>query len=257
MRRLHLLEIEDQSWCPTAVRDAMTDYLQFVVRKARPYAAAAPHLKRVLERSGVSEVVDLCSGGGGPWPSLLPDLDGIRVRLTDRYPNFAAFESLRSACDGRIVFEPDPVDASDVPRRLAGFRTLFSSFHHFRPAQARGILEDAVRKGQGIAVFEATQRRTAPLLGMLLVPLFVLLVTPAVRPFRASRLFWTYLVPAVPLFALFDGIVSCLRTYTPAELRAMTAGLDSYDWEIGEEKVARSAAAVTYLVGVPARRLDS
>jgi hypothetical protein len=29
MRRMHLFEIEDQSWCPRAVRDAMTDYLRF------------------------------------------------------------------------------------------------------------------------------------------------------------------------------------------------------------------------------------
>jgi hypothetical protein len=257
MRRLHLFEIEDQAWCPAAVRDAMTDYLQFVLQKARPYAAVAPRLEKVLERTGAGEILDLCSGGGGPWPSLLPELEGVRVRLTDRYPNLAAFESLRRASGGWIEFESEPVDASDVPPRLRGFRTLFSSFHHFPPDRARRILEDAVRKGKGIAVFEATQRRAAALLGMLLVPLVVLLVTPALRPFRASRLFWTYLVPAVPLFALFDGIVSCLRTYTPDELRAMTAGLEDYDWEIGEDKVPLSAAAVTYLVGVPSAAADS
>lgn len=51
---------------------------------------------------------------------------------------------------------------------------------------------------------------------------------------------------------LFDGIVSCLRTYKPAELRAMTAELTQYDWEIGELKALGAALPVTYLIGYPA-----
>lgn len=252
MRRRHLIEIEDQPWCPPAVRDAATDYLRFVLGKLRPYSAVGPRLRSAMERAGARQVVDLCSGGGGPWESLAGELgDGVRVRLTDRYPNVAEFERARHASGGRIEFERAPVDATAVPTELDGFRTLFNAFHHFPPDRARGILEDAVRKRQGIAIFEFTQRRTAVILGMLLVPLIVLLVTPAIRPFRGSRLLWTYLLPAVPFVALFDGIVSCLRTYTPAELRDLTAGLDDYTWEIGEQKIPGSAAPVTYLIGVP------
>ena len=55
----------------------------------------------------------------------------------------------------------------------------------------------------------------------LLAPIVVLLLTPAIRPFRWSRLFWTYVIPAVPALVLFDGIVSCLRIYSPEELRAL------------------------------------
>src|SRR5262249_52994119 len=132
---------------------------------------------------------------------------------------------------------------------------LFSSFHHFRPEAARGILKDAVRSRQGIGVFEATQRSLPALLAMLLTPLFVLLITPFIRPWRLSRLFWTYLLPVVPLVVLFDGIVSCLRTYTPAELRALAAsvpGSDTYVWEIGEQRGRPGTLPVTYLVGYPA-----
>ena len=31
MKRLHLIEIHDQHWCPRTVRDGETDYLQFVI----------------------------------------------------------------------------------------------------------------------------------------------------------------------------------------------------------------------------------
>jgi hypothetical protein len=254
MRRLHLFEIEDLSGCPAPVRDAMTDYLQFVIERTRPYATVARRLSEALKSTGGNRVVDLCSGAGGPWTGLLPELgDDVRVLLTDRYPNVAAFRQVEQASGGRISYEAAPVDATDVPEGLRGFRTLFTGFHQFPVKAARAILEDAVVKEEGIAVLEATQRKPAVLLGMLLVPLIVLLVTPFTHPFRVSRLLLTYLLPVVPLAALWDGIVSCLRTYTPDELREMVASLPDrgYTWEIGEQKVPGSAAAVTYLIGLP------
>ena len=39
----------------------------------------------------------------------------------------------------------------------------------------------------------------------------VLLATPFILPFRWSRLFWTYIVPALPLVLTFDVVVSLLR----------------------------------------------
>src|SRR5690242_14048961 len=41
VRRRQLIEIEDQSWCPAAVRDGLTDYLQFITDHTEPYAPAA------------------------------------------------------------------------------------------------------------------------------------------------------------------------------------------------------------------------
>jgi hypothetical protein len=88
---------------------------------------------------------------------------------------------------------------------------------------------------------------------MLLVPLMVLLVTPFIRPFRWSRLVWTYLIPVVPLVSLFDGLVSCLRTYSVQELRDLTEGLgaNNYQWDIGELKSTVGPIPITYLIGVP------
>src|SRR5262249_47898991 len=136
MRRRHLIEIEDQRWCPAGVRDAATDYLRFVLGKLRPYSAIGPRLRTAMERSGTRQALDLCSGGGGPWEGLAGQLDGVAVRLTDRYPNRAAFERAREASGSRVDFHPAPVDATSVPAELDGFRTLFNAFHHFSPEQA-------------------------------------------------------------------------------------------------------------------------
>jgi hypothetical protein len=130
---------------------------------------------------------------------------------------------------------------------------MFSAFHHFRPEQACAVLADAVRKRQGIGIFEATQRRPLALLLTLLAPLGVLVLTPFVRPFRWSRLFWTYLLPVSPLVTLFDGLVSCLRTYSVQDLRDLTASLGSndYHWDIGTVKSKTTPIPITYLLGVP------
>lgn len=263
MRRFHLVEIEDQPWCPRPVRDAMTAYLEFAIRLGNVYAPVVPRLREALRRTGARRIVDLCSGGGGPWPRLVQDLDrdGPRteVLLTDLYPNLDALRLARETTGGRLDFRKAPVDATRIPAELGGFRTLFTSFHHFPPQEARAILRDAVRSRQGIAVFEATRRSLASVLATLPAPLAVLILTPFIRPFRPSRLLWTYLLPAVPLLALWDGVVSCLRTYTVAELKEMAAELvdEGYAWDIGEVKGKKGSATVTYLIGWPEERAAS
>ena len=258
MRRLHLFEIEDQSWCPGVLRDALTDYLRFVMDRFTPYAPAAPLLARALDRAGASRVVDLCSGGGGPWVDLLRRLreqgrTALRVQLTDYYPNRVAFARLRDLSDGVILGVVDRVDATDVPPHLAGFLTMFTALHHFHPAVARQILEGAVRQRRGIAAFEITRRSAIDIVGMLFFALGVLVFTPFIRPFRWSRLLWTYVIPLVPLLAWWDATVSCLRTYTPDELRAMVAPLggNDYTWDVGIVRASLPPVTMTYVIGTP------
>lgn len=257
MKRLHLLEIEDQSWCPVAVRDGITDFLQFAVDKADLYRAIVPRLEQALETDASTRVVDLCSGGGGPWRRLVHQLEPVRqgrvsVSLTDLYINVSALSQMEKDSAGKIDFYVEPVSAMGVPVELHGFRTLFSSFHHFKPAQAKSILQDALDKGQGIAIFESTQRHPLLLLYMLLTPVLVAISLPFMRPFKWSRLLWTYLVPLVPLGVMFDGVVSCLRTYSPKELEGLVvelSGSDRYQWTAGVEKLGSLPVGVTYLIG--------
>ena len=260
MPRLHLFEIHDQDWCPASLRDGATDFLQFLAHIANSYGPVAHRLRSALEQAGARRIVDLCAGAGGPWLKLqssVTSVDGspTPVLLTDLFPNLEAMERMRVRSGGLVDFHTTPVDATETPDELEGFRTLFASFHHFKPQEARKILADAVRHGQGVGVFEMTHRSLVAVGVMGLAPLLVLVCAPFVRPFRWSRLLWTYPVPILPLLALFDGVVSCLRTYSPAELEALTEGLDEggYVWEFGEEHSGPGPVPVTYLIGHPAR----
>lgn len=255
---MHAIEIADQPWCPHAIRDAVTDFCRFVLTHSRTYHAVAPLLAGALRQTGTRRVLDLCSGAGGPWIELRPLLRElgaeVSVCLTDHFPNLPAFEWAQRLSRQAITYYPEPVDAARVPSELSGFRTIFTAFHHLRPDQARAVLADAVAKGQGIAVFEPGQRGLLTLLLLpllLLTPLRVLVVTPFIRPFRWSRLLWTYLLPAVPVVLLFDSIVSVLRWYSLQELRDLTAGLDSYHWEVGTVRGKPIPIPITYLLGIP------
>jgi len=254
--RLHLFEWNDQPWLPSLLRRAETDYLAAAIDVGRPFTPLASRIAEVCARTGHDRIVDLCSGGAGPWRRLAGEVAASRaapvsVVLTDRFPDPAAFA--RASAGGSIVTGVDePVDALAVPAHLSGVRTIFDALHHFRPEQARAILADAHRRRQPIVVAEAARRSLTGVLPMLLlVPLPVLALTPRIRPWSAWRLLFTYLIPILPLLITWDGVVSCLRAYRPAELRAMTKGLNDFDWEIGE--LRHRGAVVTYLVGTPRR----
>jgi len=265
MRRIQFIEIHEQAWFPSTLRDRVTDALQFGFNLLKVYAPTVPLLAGALEataarpgeaRDGCS-VVDLCSGAGGPWLDLARRLGtrapGLRILLTDKYPNLAAFGNAAAAGEDRLRFYPGSVDAKNVPVKLKGLRTLFTSFHHFAPEEAQAILQNAVDAGEGIGIFEVSRRAQVTIALVLPLVLVMWLGTPWIRPFRWSRLLWTYLVPVVPLVLWFDGVVSCLRTYCPEELRALAGALKAsgYRWETGEHRSGFAGAPITYLIGYP------
>ncbi len=255
--RFHLFEFHELPWFPAVWRDLLTDFLSFYASAFKPYAGVAPLLADALKEVGDSRIVDLCSGAGRPLLSLVPalrrlGLSDLDVTLTDKYPNLEARKSFGET--GVVVtYLETPIDAVDVPSDLKGFRTLFTSFHHFRPDTALAVMADAMNKNEGVGIFEYTERNwliwTLP---TLLIPPFIWLCTPFIRPFRWQRLVWTYLVPVVPMIAMWDGFVSNLRTYSVAEIKGLVrqVGNQRYEWKIGRAR-SIGLSRVTYAIGVP------
>lgn len=257
MRRIHFYESVDLDICPQALRDGVTDWVQFMYNTHKAFDALAPKLRRAMDAVGTTRVIDLASGGGGPWITLeraLAKSGDVKVTLTDLRPNLKGMRNLAERSEGRVGFFEGSVDATNVPSELRGVRTLMNAFHHFPPDLARGILADAVRTRQPIVIFEGTDSRFFGILLMLTMPLMMILLMPFVRPLRWSRLFLTYVIPLLPLVSLLDGTVSMLRTYLPHQLRELIEsipGHESFDWEIGTQPIPRSPIGMTFLVGTP------
>ncbi len=254
MARIHLFEFEDQKWFPKFLRDYGTDFLQFLSNKTKLYKPVVSILEKGLIAEGSNTIIDLGSGGGGGllWlnSELLKTHPDLKIVLTDYYPNLSAFEYTKKQADN-FEFITTSIDARKVPESLKGLRTQFLSLHHFMPNDARQILQNAVDSNSAIGVFEAQERSIPSILAMLFSPISVLFTAPFIRPFKFGRLIFTYLIPIVPLFVLWDGVVSSLRTYSVEEMRDLVNSLENgetYNWEI--DKVKSGPGVILYLLGI-------
>lgn len=256
---MHLLEWEDQRWLPPRIRHGVTAYLQFVGNlSAAPYRHFAGALAEAMRSTGDTVLLDLCSGASGPLPTLLGMLreQGVEAQavLTDLFPDTRAFARVQEASGSTITYRSEPVDATRVGAELPGFRILCNGFHHFEPDAARRILADAVQSRRGIALFEGVERRWPAVAACVAAVLAVPVATLFMRPWRWDRAALTYLLPVIPWVTAWDGVVSCLRVYSPAELRALVASIPGhadYHWHIQRDSVPRSPLGATCLVGYP------
>lgn len=256
MARLHLVEFEDLKWFPKNIRNYMTDFLQFTANKLDFYKTITPVLKKGVDASGTKQIIDLASGGGGGWLKLSEhiskEMPDVKVRLTDFYPNITAFKRTQEKNPNVFTFEEKSVNALDVPKELKGLRTQFLSLHHFRPDDAQEIFQNAVDSNNPIAIFEAQKRSVGDFIKFFFSPINVLILTPFIRPFSFGRLLFTYLIPIVPIFVWWDGLVSVLRTYSDKEIHGLIAKLkngDSFDWEVSFVK--NGPIKIYYVLGTP------
>lgn len=258
MRWQKLVEIEDKDWFPQLFRDQITDVLRYLIIEMRIYDPIIPELLWTMQQSETKKVVDLCSGGTGPWEYLIqtirhPEKYFESITLTDKYPNKRRLHKL-SQSHPLFNYRADSIDARSIDRQLTGVRTLFSCFHHFDTVEATAILQDAVDKQMPICIFEFTERRLLKLLfpPVSMVWLFTSLLFK--RRLTLPRLLFCYLVPIVPLTYLWDSTVSHLRSYSEAELQAILNKVDKADtftWEIGKSTSPRSHLKNTFLIGYP------
>lgn len=63
VRRIQWIELHEQNWFPSFLRDEITDALQFGLNLLKPYLPIAPLLQSALDSGGRESIVDLCSGG--------------------------------------------------------------------------------------------------------------------------------------------------------------------------------------------------
>ena len=105
-----------------------------------------------------------------------------------------------------------------------------------------------------IGIFDSGDKHIGTILGILFFhPILFFFCTPFIKPFKWSRIFFTYIIPLIPIYTIWDGVVSILRLYRPDELLNMAKSIDrenKYDWESGNIK-NKIGFSVAYLIGIP------
>jgi hypothetical protein len=257
-----IFEFEDLSWFPGSIRESMTDYLRYLIAALNFYEPIIPLIADGLAQTNTKHVVDLCSGGGGAIEKIQASLlhhanKDIKITLTDKFPNVNAFEFISAKTKGSISYSDDSVDACNIPSSYKGFRTIFSGFHHFDKEFAKSVLKNAVDARSGIGIFDGGNKNLLSVLAVLLFhPIFFFLFTPFFKPFRFSRLFFTYILPVIPFCTVWDGVVSIIRLYNPDELLKIAKEVDNenYFWEAGKKR-SNYGLKVTYLIGYPLEQI--
>jgi hypothetical protein len=255
MKHIQFFEFEDQYWIPALFRNIITQITQYNLDFFQIYDPIFYKIDELLQTTGYTQIIDLCSGSSGPWPRLATKSKTLaKVILTDKFPNLEKWAQVAKTSKGKIDYYKTPVDIRSIPDELKGLRTIFTGFHHLKPADAKKILAQAVAQDQPVAVFEFTERSLSSILrGFILYILLPFLQIPFIKPRTSAVFFWTYLIPIVPIMHWWDGLVSNLRTYSTGELWEIVNSTDwkKYHWEIGTEPIKNYGmkAKITYLIG--------
>ena len=258
MPRIAAPELEDSSWFPASLRDAMTGFLRVAADVSGISAAAAPLILEALDAGETDRLVDLCSGGGGPVISLVRRLRAehgrdVSVTLTDLYPNDDAFTRVEAELPGHVTGRREATDATAVPAELTGVRTIFNALHHLPPPVASAVFADAAAKRQPIVTFEVVERGLQGVAIVGALPLGIVGLMPLVRPRRLAALALTYAVPVLAAAIVWDGFASCLRAYSVPELEAMIAPLQrpGYVFRVERHRVPWLPISMTSVIGLP------
>ena len=161
--RFHLMEIEDQSWCPNWLRESSHSSLAQMwktqsSKKGSPASQACDIIFENMDDVANFTFIDACAGAGGPTPLLEARLNQILRSqskapapfiLTDLYPDLNAWKSIVKKSEN-ISYIEKPIDATKA-RRLAApgrkeCRTFNLCFHHFDDPAAKAVLRSAVQE---------------------------------------------------------------------------------------------------------------
>lgn len=259
MRRIHLFELEDFTWFPHWLRKCMTRLLVVVHKILGSGEMLARVISKVLKESNSSTIIDLCSGSGGPMPEVKQILNkkyGLKdptVILTDLYPDLETAKIFNDQSENNISYQTIPVDATTIAGSKAGLRTMVGSFHHMKPEDARKILESAQKAGQPVCIFEIIYNSLPAGFWWVAFPfIFVMafFITPMVRPITWQQVFFTYVIPIIPICFAWDGAVSSARMYTVADLDELLNDIESKDYRWETHTVGGKLKQL-YLLGMP------
>jgi hypothetical protein len=264
MKRVQLFEFEDQSWFPGKIRISMTKLIVVLHKMMGLGDVLKELIEEGLKRSGHQNVVDMGSGSGGPmveiFRSIRKENEKFSITLSDLYPNEETIASIEKLELDGLTYHEHSIDATNLKDAPKGLKTMVNSFHHTNPKQAKEILQSAADNKEAILIYEMAENKIPLLLWWLFLPLslviliiMVLFMTPFVKPLTGYQLFFTYIIPLIPIFYAWDGQASLPRMYTLSDVDELLKDVDStnYTWEKAPAKNQKGKNQGYYILGIP------
>jgi hypothetical protein len=258
---MQLFEFNDAPWAPRVLRETIVETLSRTLAWGGILRGLVAPFEGFVEAAGVTEILDLAAGAGGPARILASEIARAgrappRFLLTDLHPQIEAWGEARAALPGVIDWVAEPVDATRIPEALSKgrARVIINALHHLPPEIARGVFADAVASQAPIFIAEGFDRNPLGFASMAPAALAALAVTPLLSPRdRLAKALLAYTSPALFLAGTWDGVVSTLRIYDRGDLEAMVAPLGGgLTWTFGHYTFPFGGRG-HYFFGVPPR----
>jgi hypothetical protein len=264
MDRVQLFEFEDFDWFPESIRSHMTKLLSRLNQLMGLDFAIADTISEIHNNYPITDIVDLGSGSGGVMPDVVKLLQeqqklDAKLTLTDLHPSQATITKFQNNTDS-VIYYQESVDARNFETIPAGLKTMVNMFHHIPPADAKQILQSATDNGQAMLIYEMRENNIPLIIWFLFLPLgllitfiMALVLTLLSRPITLDQLFFTFIIPIIPLSFAWDGQASLPRMYSFKDLKSMTEDFnsDAYTWSLGYGKNLKGKKLGTYLLGMP------
>ncbi|MEM6378426.1 MAG: hypothetical protein AAF705_09440 [Bacteroidota bacterium] len=225
MKRKQITQIINTKWCPQHLKILIAEFLSWFVVKVNATKPFVPVIEDTLENSGYKNIIniDLKIGAG--------------------------IESLAQFLNPEISISNVPYPEFSADRK--GLYLFANGFHQLPEKEAAKVLKTIAENGHPVVVVEGNNDSLWQIVGMtVFVPLTVLLTAPFVKPFRFSRIFFTYLFPVLPIIILVDGCLALLKLYNPKDLLELTVALKvpNFQWTAGKNDNNRGGKII-YLTG--------
>lgn len=265
MKRIELFEFEDFSGLPNVIRTGVTNLIIVFHKLIGTKSVLTNLIIEISSKIKFTKIIDMGSGSGGPMIEVIQELNTknkskqrIELVLSDKFPNKEIITRINNLRIPNVYYLEDSVDASKMETLPKGLKTMIASFHHMSPKLAKAILSSAARSKEPILIYELAENNIPVLIWVLLLPLSLsililmsLIMTFFVRPLTFSQLFFTFIIPIIPLIYAWDGQASLMRTYTFNDIKELLGDYSkgSYTWEIEQAKKQNGKKAGYYIFG--------
>ena len=225
MKRKQITQIINTGWCPDFIKKLIAEFLSWFVLKTNATRPFIPVIEEVLDKTHTKRIINIEFHIGAGIETIKPFL--------------------------RKDIEVISIPISEFNTDESGLYLFANSFHQLKMTTAQKILQQITDGQNPVVVVEGNNDSLWQVIGMtIFVPLTVLLATPFVKPFRLSRLLFTYLIPVLPICIVIDGCIALFKLYNPKDLLELTSSVNSsnYVWEAGKNDNGRGGK-IMYLKG--------
>lgn len=251
------LQVSQSHWAPDFIKEQVPEFLDYIVGMVE---ANKPFLPLIRSDKSKPSFYLIAPEVGGSSVLLGKELhkefpeNQINI-ITDNLPE-ARLQHFKQLFPDINVWG-NFTRLSDVSKGEDGASKVAVSINHAHLLSDGELVSQLKRMTQDfdqIVIGEGNNKSIRQVIGMLLLsPLVACVCGPLVKPFKWSRLFFTYVIPLIPFTIAWDGMVALFKIRSPESIKALVEGegqlQSEWTWESGKLPNNRGGFII-YLRGV-------